>query len=94
MLLEKQVGISVQTFEHARLRRTIPVQPYPRLARAGLLALNEKRDSFILPPALQDALQDPIARDRIRTLAIDRLAKHYSEPGELIGDLVKQSIEA
>ncbi len=91
---EKQRGTKEANFRRNPLRRTILRQPYPILFRAELLTLDDERQIFLIPVALQAAVQQSAEKAQVRTLALKKLAKHYAESEEQIEDLVKRSIEA
>jgi hypothetical protein len=91
---EKQRKTNVKNFRPIHLRGTIRRQPYPILSRAGLLSFEETQNIFTVSSPVQDAVAHTSQKERIRALAVGRLAMHYQEPEAQIDDLVRRSIEA
>ncbi len=69
----------------------LKINPFPRFERQGLLGLSEDERSFVVNPALLEALT-PAVREKLRRMAIARIAEHFGEEEDVVERWVEGSI--
>ena len=69
----------------------LKTSPYPRFERQGLLELSEDDRSFVVNPALLEALT-PAVRESLRRMTIARLVEHFGEGEDVVEGMVGRSI--
>jgi hypothetical protein len=74
-----------------QMRQMLKTSPFPRFERQGLLDMSEDERYFVVNPALLEALT-PTARESLRKKAIERMAEHFGEDGEMIEAMVVEAI--
>jgi HKD family nuclease len=94
--LEKARGsrhavIEVDSVDEAEVMRMVRIDPFPRFERQGLLEISDDGQEYVVNPALTEGLSSD-ARQRLRALAIRRLAEHFGEDEALIASLVNEAI--
>ncbi len=75
----------------SQLCQMLKTSPFPRFERQGLLELSEDERSFVVNPALLEALA-PAVREKLRRMAIARLVEHFGEREDVIVGRVEGSI--
>jgi hypothetical protein len=93
---EKSYGLKQTVVDNpdatiSQLCQMLKINPFPRFERQGLLELSEDDRSFVVNPALLEALT-PAVRESLRRKAIARLAEHFGEGDEGIKWMVERSI--
>lgn len=96
VMLEKKQGSGPAKFtnmqaKQSELRYTLKSSPFPRFERRGLLSLSDDEHYFVINPALLPTLT-PSVKQALRSLAIRRLAEHFSEDESFIETLVRNAI--
>jgi hypothetical protein len=92
---EKSYGLKQAVVDNAtisQLCQMLKTSPFPRFERRGLLELSEDERSFVLNPALLEALA-PVVRDSLRRKAIARLMEHFGEGEKVVEEMLERSIE-
>ena len=75
----------------SRLCQMLKINPFPRFERQGLLELSEDERSFVVNPALLEALT-PEVRESLTRMAVRRLVEHFGEGEEWIEGMVVRAI--
>ncbi|MGZ3642883.1 MAG: phospholipase D-like domain-containing protein [Ktedonobacteraceae bacterium] len=75
----------------AQLCQMLKINPFPRFERQGLLELSEDERSFVVNPALLEALT-PGVRESLRRKAIARLVEHFGEEEIVIERMVERAV--
>jgi len=84
----KQAVVDNPKVTIAQLCQMLKINPFPRFERLGLLELSEDERSFVVNPALLEALT-PGVRESLRRMAVGRLIEHFGE-----GEGIIEGIEA
>jgi hypothetical protein len=87
----KQAVVDNPNVTTSRLCQMLKINPFPRFERQGLLELSEDESSFVVNPALLEALT-PGVRESLWRKAIARLVEHFGEEEEVIERMVRRSI--
>jgi hypothetical protein len=74
----KQAVVDNPKVSISQLCLMLKTSPFPRFERQGLLELSEDERFFVVNPALLEALT-PAVREKLRRMAIARLAEHFGE---------------
>jgi hypothetical protein len=75
----------------SQICQMLKTSPFPRFERQGLLELSEDDRSFVVNPALLEALT-PAVRESLRRKAIARLMEHFGNGEEVIEGVVERAI--
>ena len=96
MPAEKSYGLKHAVVDNpnattSQICQMLKTSPFPRFERQGLLELSEDDRSFVVNPALIEALT-PTVRESLRRKAIARLVAHFGEEEEVIEGMVERGI--
>jgi len=75
----------------SQMRQMLKTSPFPRFERQGLLDLSEDDRYFVVNPALLETLT-PTVREKLRKMAVGRLAEHFGEEEEVIEEMVERAV--
>jgi hypothetical protein len=87
----KQAVVDNPNVTISQLCHMLKTRPFPRFERQGLLELSEDERSFVVNPALLEALT-PEVRESLRRKAVGRLVEHFEEEEEGIEGMVMRII--
>src|SRR5215471_10713924 len=93
---EKSYGLKQAVVDNpkatlSQMRQMLKTSPFPRFERQGLLELREDDRYFIVNPAFLEGLT-PEVRERLRRMAIGRLAEHFGQEERVIEGMEYESI--